>query len=65
MVRVYQQSLSALLPFNNCRFYPTCSEYSIEAFEIHGVLGGFWLTTKRIFRCHPLNKNGGYDPVPK
>lgn len=46
-----------------CRFHPTCSNYAIEALELHGVIKGIWLTVKRIFRCNPFVK-GGYDPVP-
>lgn len=40
-----------------CVFYPTCSEYSKEAIEKYGVFKGFYLTTKRILRCHPWQKN--------
>ncbi len=64
LIRGYQVFLSSLLPFNQCRFYPTCSEYTIEAVEKHGPLRGLWLGAKRISRCHPYSKSGGYDPVP-
>ncbi len=47
----------------SCRFYPSCSNYALEAIEKHGVIKGGWLTTKRICKCHPFNP-GGYDPVP-
>lgn len=46
-----------------CRFYPTCSEYAIEAFRLHGPFKGFYLAVFRILRCNPFCK-GGYDPVP-
>jgi hypothetical protein len=62
LVRGYQVFISPLL-MPACRFYPTCSQYAIDALNTHGVLKGSWLATKRICRCHPLNP-GGYDPVP-
>jgi putative membrane protein insertion efficiency factor len=46
-----------------CRFYPSCSNYSIEALQKYGVIKGGWLAVKRISRCHPFHP-GGYDPVP-
>ena len=46
-----------------CRFYPTCSNYAIEAICKYGFFKGWWLAIKRIFRCHPFGKSG-YDPVP-
>jgi putative membrane protein insertion efficiency factor len=64
LIQLYQRFISALLPFNHCRFYPSCSEYSREAMEKHGVMSGLWLTVKRIAKCHPLSKSSGYDPVP-
>lgn len=45
-----------------CRFYPTCSQYSLEAVEKYGVLKGLYLSLKRILRCNPFCK-GGYDPL--
>lgn len=47
-----------------CRFIPTCSEYAIEAVEVHGTIKGLYLALKRFLRCNPLNKNFGFDPVP-
>ena len=62
VIRGYQRFLSPLLG-SNCRFSPTCSSYAIEAVARFGVIKGSWLASKRILRCHPLNK-GGEDPVP-
>ncbi len=62
MIRFYKRAISPLLP-NACRFTPTCSEYAIEAIEIHGVIKGCLLAAWRILRCNPFCK-GGYDPVP-
>ncbi|MDF1567173.1 MAG: membrane protein insertion efficiency factor YidD [Spirochaetaceae bacterium] len=62
VVKVYQFVISPLLP-RTCRFYPTCSSYSVEALKTHGLFKGSWLAIRRISRCHPGNP-GGYDPVP-
>jgi len=62
-IKFYQKTLSLLIG-NGCRFYPTCSSYSLEAIEKHGSLRGSWLTIKRISKCHPLHP-GGIDQVPK
>jgi hypothetical protein len=62
IVKGYQKFISPLLG-NNCRFQPTCSNYTIEAINRFGVLKGGWLAAKRILKCHPLNA-GGEDPVP-
>jgi uncharacterized protein len=61
-VRLYQILLSPLLG-RNCRHYPTCSSYTIEAISVHGPLKGGWLGIKRISRCHPWGTSG-FDPVP-
>lgn len=45
-----------------CRFYPTCSQYAIEAIEKYGAVKGGAMAARRILRCHPFN-DGGYDPV--
>ncbi|MBC5898276.1 membrane protein insertion efficiency factor YidD, partial [Bacillus pumilus] len=58
----YQKCISPLTP-PSCRFYPTCSNYGLEAIKTHGALKGGWLTIKRILKCHPLHP-GGIDPVP-
>ena len=52
LIRGYQLAISPLLG-PRCRFYPSCSQYAIEAIETHGSLHGAWLTMKRISRCHP------------
>jgi len=59
-VRFYQRAVSPLLG-SNCRFSPSCSQYTIEAIEKYGIVRGIWKGMKRISRCHPLSK-GGYDP---
>jgi hypothetical protein len=62
VVRTYQWTLRPFIGAN-CRFWPSCSEYAIEAFRIHGALHGGALATRRILRCNPWNE-GGCDPVP-
>ncbi|HEX2036710.1 MAG TPA: membrane protein insertion efficiency factor YidD [Chloroflexota bacterium] len=62
-IRAYQRSARLLVPPGTCRFYPSCSVYSYEAIERHGILRGSWLAVRRVCRCHPFNP-GGYDPVP-
>jgi putative membrane protein insertion efficiency factor len=62
LLRTYQLFLSPLLG-QHCRFYPSCSQYAIEAVEAHGVTRGAWLGLKRLLRCHPWHP-GGVDPVP-
>jgi uncharacterized protein len=57
----YKILISPLLP-SACRFYPTCSEYMMEAVSRHGALRGIWMGLKRLGRCHPFHE-GGYDPV--
>lgn len=54
-----------LRPFfgNACKFHPSCSDYSQQAYLRHGILKGTTLTTWRILRCHPFCE-GGVDPVP-
>ncbi|WP_054696064.1 membrane protein insertion efficiency factor YidD [Syntrophomonas palmitatica] len=61
LIKVYQKASFFKAP--SCRFYPSCSSYSIEAIEKYGVLKGGWLAAKRISRCHPFHA-GGFDPVP-
>jgi len=62
IIKIYQKFISpVLLP--SCRFSPTCSQYSIESLNKHGLLKGLWLSLKRISKCHPFG-GSGYDPVP-
>ncbi len=62
LIRFYQQVLSPMLP-KACRFYPSCSQYMIQAITERGVLRGVALGGWRILRCNPFTP-GGYDPVP-
>ena len=62
LIRVYQGTLAAVLG-GHCRFQPTCSQYSIEALQTHGLCKGLWLAFKRVVKCHPWHA-GGLDPVP-
>lgn len=62
LIRAYQLAISPLLG-NRCRFFPSCSDYTMEALQAHGLLKGAWLGLRRISRCHPWHP-GGYDPVP-
>ncbi len=62
LIGVYQIVFSRLL-FSQCRFHPSCSQYTREAIAGHGPIRGLWLGLKRICRCHPWHE-GGCDPVP-
>ena len=62
ILRGYQLAISPMLG-QNCRFYPSCSHYAIEALQSHGAARGSLLAARRVCRCHPWNK-GGHDPVP-
>ncbi len=61
LIKFYQKFISPIFP-PSCRFYPTCSQYSLEAFQKYGVFKGFYKSAWRILRCNPFNK-GGYDPL--
>jgi putative membrane protein insertion efficiency factor len=63
LIRFYQIFISPLKP-PTCRFYPTCSQYGLEAVKRFGAIKGGWLTIKRILKCHPFHP-GGFDPVPE
>ncbi|MDO9099539.1 MAG: membrane protein insertion efficiency factor YidD [Caldisericota bacterium] len=62
LIRFYRRFLSPLKG-PTCIYYPTCSEYTLEAVERYGVLTGLWLGLRRVLRCHPFHQSG-YDPVP-
>ncbi|MDH4249306.1 MAG: membrane protein insertion efficiency factor YidD [Deltaproteobacteria bacterium] len=61
-IRAYQMLISPLLP-PSCRFYPSCSHYTVQALREFGLIKGLWLGGTRILKCHPFHP-GGYDPVP-
>ena len=61
LIRFYQVFISPMFP-PRCRFYPTCSQYALEAVRKKGAVKGSWLALKRILKCHPFHP-GGYDPV--
>lgn len=63
LIQVYRLGVRPLLG-QRCRFWPSCSEYGLEAFERHGFLGGLRLTARRLSHCHPWHP-GGVDPVPE
>ena len=62
LVKFYQKLISPLFP-PSCRYYPTCSHYSVEALEKHGAFKGFLMSISRVLRCNPF-VNGGVDKVP-
>jgi putative membrane protein insertion efficiency factor len=63
VIRGYQLVISPWLG-EHCRFYPSCSEYTLIAIKTHGAFYGLLLGIKRILRCHPWHP-GGFDPVPE
>lgn len=62
LVKLYQNLISPLTPAT-CRYQPTCSQYTVEALQKHGLFRGGLLAIKRIFSCHPWG-GSGHDPVP-
>ncbi len=67
LIKGYKFLVSPLFG-NSCRYFPSCSEYSIEALKTYGLLKGLYLSLKRIFSCHPIKFLGGgegFDPVNK
>ncbi len=63
VLRVYKRLISPLLP-RACRFYPSCSEYAMQAIAKHGILRGGIMAARRLIKCNPLHP-GGFDPVPE
>lgn len=63
LIKIYRKYLSPLKLSGTCKYYPTCSQYAIEAYEKHGFIKGTILTIWRLLRCNPFSR-GGYDPVP-
>lgn len=63
LVRFYQKYFSGMKTYSTCIYFPTCSQYAIEALEKYGAFKGGLLAVWRILRCNPFSK-GGYDPVP-
>ena len=62
-IKIYKFLVSPLLG-DSCRYYPSCSDYSIDSLKTYGLFKGFFLSVKRIFSCHPW-ASGGFDPVKK
>ena len=63
IIRIYQFFVSPILK-TNCRYLPTCSDYSLKSLKKYGIIKGGYLSVKRISHCHPFGGQG-YDPVPK
>ncbi|NSW92034.1 MAG: membrane protein insertion efficiency factor YidD [Firmicutes bacterium] len=61
LIKIYQKYISPLKP-PSCRFYPTCSQYAIDAVLKYGTIKGSFMAIRRIIKCHPFNP-GGYDPL--
>ena len=64
LINFYQKYISSFFQHKgiNCKFYPTCSEYTKQAIEKYGIIKGVFLGIKRILKCNPFSK-GGYDPL--
>lgn len=61
IINIYRRFISPVKS-GKCRFYPTCSEYAMQAVEKYGASKGMLMTIKRVLKCHPFHP-GGYDPV--
>ncbi|MDI9513730.1 MAG: membrane protein insertion efficiency factor YidD [Clostridiaceae bacterium] len=62
LIKAYRKYISPLKRRPSCRFYPTCSQYALEAVTKYGAIRGSFLSIRRLLRCHPFHP-GGYDPV--
>ena len=64
LIKVYKKTISPIFEFMGfkCKYYPTCSEYTIQAIEKYGTIKGCFYGIKRILKCNPFSK-GGYDPL--
>lgn len=62
IIKFYQKFISPAKIISSCRFYPTCSQYAIDAITKYGIIKGSFKSIKRIMKCHPFHP-GGYDPV--
>ena len=62
IIKVYQRVISPVIG-QHCRFYPSCSQYTIDSLQRFHFLKALWYSAYRLLRCHPFNR-GGYDPVP-
>ncbi len=63
LILIYQSTIAYFLG-GNCRYYPSCSHYALQAFEKHSFVRAFSLTFSRLLNCHPFSKKAYYDPVP-
>ena len=63
LIQFYQKYLSPMKR-TKCPYFPSCSQYGLEAIQKYGAAKGGWLALKRLLRCHPFHKGDFYDPVP-
>ncbi len=64
IIKIYKKTISPILSYFGikCKYYPTCSEYTMQAIQKYGIIRGCFLGIKRILKCNPFSK-GGYDPL--